>query len=210
MNEQQGLPGIDTARTVANPNDLWMTPDWLAAEFVAWCHIDGQVVLEPSAGTGQLVRELRAQGARGVLAFELDPEWAERGGFACGDFLVSELRPAVERALYTPGLLPEVTVGNPPFSLMLEFIERALAWTPRVCMILPVSVFFGKNEKDPGQSRHRLWTSVAHPTRVRVLSARPRFVGAKDTSPATDFLFMEIARGGTPKGTTCSVSIEWA
>jgi hypothetical protein len=100
---------------------LFPTPPELAARMVAEANIEpGSVVLEPSAGTGNLVRAIReAAPAAVVHAVEINPSLAaqiraagildETAGdsVVCADFL------EIER----PSPAPDRVVMNPPFSV---------------------------------------------------------------------------------------------
>lgn len=121
------LPGVDVERrapSVALPPEAyrqaglgqWFTPPWLAAEVAAMAGVRGLVVLEPSAGSGRIVRACLDAGARRVIAYEIDPRWAAelRRTFAGepvdvheGDFLRAPLDGPAREA--------ERIVGNPPY-----------------------------------------------------------------------------------------------
>jgi len=55
-----------------NP-DFYPTPDALINRMLAEVPVAGKVILEPSAGKGDIVRRLLAAGAKEVLACEIDP-----------------------------------------------------------------------------------------------------------------------------------------
>lgn len=102
--------------------ELFPTPAELAARMVAAAGVrSGQRVLEPSAGTGNLVREIAKTGAS-VVAVEIDGRLARA--------LESQF-PAFEVvcALFetTSGLGRfDAVVMNPPFSMELDHVYRAL------------------------------------------------------------------------------------
>lgn len=114
-----------SAPPVFSSFNLFPTPRALAVRAVELAGIEpGQVVLEPSAGTGHLVEPLLAAGAQ-VVAVEVDPGMAAWLGqrFAgsavhCADFLAWE-----------PGRQFERVVMNPPFKRGADLlhIERAAA-----------------------------------------------------------------------------------
>ena len=59
-------------------NQVFYTPPDIAAKVVQMAQVSGKLVLEPSAGGGALVHEIRAQGARGTVMIEKDPIVAAR------------------------------------------------------------------------------------------------------------------------------------
>jgi hypothetical protein len=117
--------------------------------------------LEPSAGSGRIVREVLARRDDvDMHAVEIRPEM--RGPLAAagaqvriGDWLTMSR----ERV--------DVVIGNPPYSRACEFIARACLVAPIVVYLLPLS-FFGS------ASRETLF--AAHPpARLFVLPNRPSF-----------------------------------
>lgn len=72
---------------VVSAPQLFPTPPDLAARMVALAGVEaGHRVLEPSAGTGSLLREIQCTGAE-VVAVEINPKLATTIGARCADFL---------------------------------------------------------------------------------------------------------------------------
>lgn len=110
--------GIDFGATVNEQQvyQSFFTPSWLAARVVEIANVSGQIVLEPSAGTGNLVKECIVAGAKSIDCKELNPEFCKElrkismnGGLGVGvenfDFL--NVHPQLS---YTR------VVMNPPFT----------------------------------------------------------------------------------------------
>lgn len=105
---------------------LFPTPPPLAARMVREAEIDaGSVVLEPSAGTGNLLRAIRSAAPEAeVVAVELNPSLAgklrEDGGWrvVCDDFLTVE----------PPTPRPDRIVMNPPFANGEDVRHILRAW----------------------------------------------------------------------------------
>lgn len=101
----------------------YFTPDWAAEALLELYYPrlgGGDVVLEPSCGTGAFLKAI--PGAAGAIGVEIDPALAEvareRSGrlVIVGDFLSVDL-PSV----------PTHVIGNPPFKsqLVADFLDRA-------------------------------------------------------------------------------------
>lgn len=199
---QTGLPGVDASRPFSEELDQWMTPDALAAKVAAWA-LDplDRFVLEPSAGDGALVRAIRAQQpASRVTAVEIDAGLATQIPVIGGVPGVDDLQ-VRDFLTWTPDVRFDVCVMNPPFALAVEFIMHALRMCPRVVAVLPTTVVHTA-------SRHETcWRHVGIP-RLAFLSSRPRFRGAKNISPATDFIVAELVLLGRA-GERASTQIEW-
>ncbi|KAB0264920.1 methyltransferase [Microvirga brassicacearum] len=109
---------------------------------------DGMLVLEPSAGTGNIVKAAKLAGAR-VMAYELDPERFaaleagifNEGGIANDDFLTVSPNPIFDRV-----------VMNPPFSRQADIdhvLHAANFLKPggRLVAIMAEGVMFRGNKK---------------------------------------------------------------
>lgn len=111
--------------------DFYPTPPDLAERMIGPLDLTGRVVLEPSAGRGDLVRACLSHGAREVLVCERDPDLrhlaARVGNLVAEDFL--ELRP--EQVSHI-----EAVVMNPPFSADERHILHAWAVAPAGCDIV--------------------------------------------------------------------------
>ena len=104
----------------------FFTPDDLAIRVVALANVQGQRVLEPSAGRGVLADTCMTQGALSVSCFELNPEYVnelrrKRYTVIEGNFLD-----------YSPGTGADYQriVMNPPFTKNqdIKHVRHALKW----------------------------------------------------------------------------------
>ena len=146
-----------------SPNDFYETPGWLTrlalrTVFAPGGHKLG--VLEPAAGTGAITREARAYWPSAVVN-EID---IVRTG---KDFLAIPTHP-----------IYDIVITNPPFSLAMEFVQRAHRWacytpTATVAMLLPLNFL--------GSEKRAVWLRT-HPPALYVSPQRPSFTGGKTDS----------------------------
>ena len=145
----------------------------------------GDRILEPSAGNGQIVRVLREGGYDNRIdAVELRPE--ERGALEAladnvtiGSFFD-----------YEPDCGYDVIIGNPPYSLALDFINKSLELLhPGGLLIFLLRTNFLESEK-----RFKWWQE--HPlSGLYTLHKRPSFTGRG--TDATSYSWFVWERGGT-------------
>ncbi len=98
--------------------DDWETPDKVAYQMAAMIAADERVILEPSAGSGQIAQYLPP----GAICVEKSVGRFRAGRHRCpdcewhrADFLGwCEVEPV------------DVVIGNPPFSLWAEFLSQSL------------------------------------------------------------------------------------
>jgi hypothetical protein len=115
-----------------NP-DFYPTPPEVAAEMLDPLDLRGKTVLEPSAGSGNLVRECLERGAAEVLWCEKEPRLRNmltslRGGYYLGhDFLQVEAHQVSH---------VDLIVMNPPFSADEAHILHAWEIAPPGCEIV--------------------------------------------------------------------------
>ena len=169
--------------------DFYATPPETVRAFLA--NFDGissgDRILEPSAGNGQIVRVLREGGYDNRIdAVELRPE--ERGtlealadNVTIGSFFD-----------YEPDCGYDVIIGNPPYSLALDFINKSLELLhPGGLLIFPLRTNFLESEK-----RFKWWQEhpLSGPTPFTSAPASP---ATEQTPPATPGL------SGSGGGTDC-------
>ena len=167
--EQQQLG--DFAPTLNPELSQYHTPMKLARRMVEWAgDLRGKFVIEPSAGGGNIVRELMRQGAFHVCAVECDPAWAkfletefgdERVVVGWADFLEVEPRPY------------HLAVMNPPLDdgVAAIHVRRALEWAPRVISIM-------RGQDLHCQRRWRELWSDCDLARLALMVNRPKYSGA--------------------------------
>jgi hypothetical protein len=120
--------------SIREPNDNYPTPDWLTKAMVnevlvprlaRLCNGRPPRILEPAAGAGAVVQVLRQTFPEAVI---------DTGDITTGqDFLT-----------YPYKLVYDVTSTNPPFSLALEFCQRALELrrTPESTVVMLARISF--------------------------------------------------------------------
>ncbi len=145
-------------------NDLYETPEWLTEAIVPQlARYNPRRILEPAAGGGAIVRVLRRAFSTAVI---------DQGDISTGqDFLTH------------PYAGPyDLIITNPPYSLALEFVKRALplhASRGAVVMLLRMN-WLGSQERAP-------WMRLHTPS-MYVTPRRPSFINGG--SDATEYAWM--------------------
>ena len=116
--------------------DFYPTPPEVAAEMLDCLDLRGRMVLEPSAGSGNLVRECLARGAAEVLWCEKEPQLldlltTQRGGFCIRPDFLQLQAPQVSHI--------DLIVMNPPFSADERHILHAWEVAPPGCEIVALA-----------------------------------------------------------------------
>jgi hypothetical protein len=115
-----------------NP-DFYPTPPEVAATMLDCLDLRGKTILEPSAGSGNLIRECLNRGAAELLWCETEPQLldlltTQRGGYCISpDFLKLEAAPVSHI---------DLIVMNPPFSADEAHILHAWEIAPPGCEIV--------------------------------------------------------------------------
>jgi hypothetical protein len=113
--------------------DFYPTPPEVAAEMLDALDLRGKTVLEPSAGSGNLVRECLERGAAEVLWCEKEPQLldlltTQRGGYC--------IQPDFLQLYAAPVSHIDLIVMNPPFSADEAHILHAWEIAPPGCEIV--------------------------------------------------------------------------
>jgi hypothetical protein len=165
-----------------NDRDVYLTPAWLTRAILP--HLAPLItrgtmtrspswtprIFEPAAGDGGMARTIRETWPDAdVDLADIEPI---RGVVPFGDFLLTEPRPDYD-----------LVITNPPFSLALEFCQRALLWrrTPGsvVAMLLRLGFL--------GAQKRGAWLRENTPS-VYVTPRRPSFTGGGNDS--ADYAWM--------------------
>lgn len=172
-----------------NALDQYETP-WSAAEgFVRRVLVPrfrGTTVLDPCCGTGAMVKRVAHELGGNALGIEIDS--ARAAQWNPGGPVPVDVRDAL---LFVPWPPVSLIITNPPFSLAMEFVRRALQEVKgqaTVCMLLRLAFLASKQRAE----FHR-----ANPSDVYVLSKRPSFTsdGKSDSADYAWFLWGP-GRGG--------------
>lgn len=176
------LPGFEAEHRDPGLSQ-WYTPPVLAERIWRWSRAPMvRRVLEPSAGIGNLLAPIVADGVH-VHACETDPE---KANVLLGRFHRVSL--SVENFLNVEPF-PEpfdLVVMNPPYEngQDVEHIEHAIGFAPRVVALVLHSILFS-------QRRRPFWTERVQIRRGARLSERPKF-GPKGGE--RDFVVVELTR----------------
>lgn len=127
--------------------DMYPTPPEATRSLLALESLP-RVIWEPAAGDGAIVRVLQAAGHE-VIASDIADYGA---GYKVADYLTAD-----------PPAGIEAIVTNPPFSLLLQFAEKAVHEVPHVALLARLNAL---------ESIRRLAFYRAHPPRVLVSSRR--------------------------------------
>lgn len=176
-----GVPKRDGTTAVRHPDDAYFTPSWCVDAILPHLPTAGSV-LEPCAGEGAIVLALRANGVDCIDAIEIDAGRAARvralGGvdLICDDALAPE---TVDLWQAPHGLV----ITNPPFSLAMEFVERAITFQAphRGTSAFLLRLSWLASSKRAAFHRE-------NPSDVYVLSKRPSFTG-DGKSDSADYMW---------------------
>jgi hypothetical protein len=167
---------------VRQPDDHYATPTWATTSIIPYVVPDKPVcVLDPCAGTGAILREVRHQCPWAhTLGIEINPARASLAvGTVCRDALDHQAWPDAD-----------LVITNPPYAFAQSFLLRALVECASrggtVCMLLRLN-FLG------AQKRAAFWRT--HPCDIYVLSRRPSFTGkGTDATEYAWFVFSETRK----------------
>jgi len=164
-------------------SDTYCTPIPVIKNFLKHYKLQHGNILEPSAGNGNFIIALREEGYNNynpITAIELREE--ER---------INLINSGVDNVIITDFLTwksdKEYTtiIGNPPYSLALEFIEKCFEIaTDKTEIIMLLRTAFLESKK-----RYKFWQK--HPLNgLYVLSQRPSFTGkGTDATSYSFFIF---------------------
>jgi len=111
--------------------DFYPTPQEVAEQMLCRIDITGKIVLEPSAGKGDLVKVIKSHGADRVLGCEIHPDLRTIAAKHCNiikaDFLTVEAHEVSHI---------HAIIGNPPFSTGAKHILHAFKIAPDGCDII--------------------------------------------------------------------------
>jgi hypothetical protein len=146
---------------------------------------DCKAILEPSAGSGNIVRAFAELNWTAVeLEAQHKPKLTETGKeVVCPqDFLTWE-----------PTLRWDLVLGNPPFSLAKQFIEKSLTLSPKVILLLRLAITESQARKSFWQEQE---TNGTLPE-LLILAKRPSFTGGPTDSTAYCWVYWGSPRPGT-------------
>jgi predicted RNA methylase len=127
------------------------------------------VVLDPCAGTGEIIRALKDD-VDHIGGIEIDPGRAEQCRKLCVCDTADALKTVWIRAMDPGWYEPTVIIMNPPFQDAIPFIRRALVEVDKSVGQVAALMRLGMMA---GQERAEFWAK--NPADVYVLSKRPNF-----------------------------------
>ena len=217
------LPGIDMTPSVCEESDAsqWFTPMPIARRMVAWAGlIKPRTILEPSAGSGNLVAACRERWERAEIdAVELDGHYwrkllatreiGEKTTVWHGDFLT--FRPTFDD-------LYELCVANPPYEDGLDgrFLAHAMDLSDRVIALVRLAALVGQARTEAVWSRCSDDGDFAL-RGLALFAGRPRFeagraIGDREDggSAKADFCVVKLSRRSPAEmGKSIPTQIEW-
>lgn len=151
-------------------SDFYATP--LESVYALLDNYDGikssDRILEPSAGNGNIIRALRDKDYDNLIyAIECRPEESDALEKAGADYiLISDFLAVESKIKY------DVIIGNPPYSLAQEFIDKSLSLlNPGGRLIFLLRTNFLESKK------RFTWWQDKLPNGLYVLNKRPSFTG---------------------------------
>lgn len=154
--------------TVRNPADFYATPLSCIENFLQHYILpDDADILEPAAGNGNIIQALRNKGYKNnITAIEMRYEEKESLLDVADNVLIEDFLQTTHTGKY------DVIIGNPPYSLAQEFIEKSLNMlTENGKLIFLLRTNFLESQK------RAEWWQARIPQGLYVLSKRPSFTG---------------------------------
>lgn len=144
----------------------------------------GSAILEPSAGNGIIIETLRNYGyTNHIHAIEIREEEKENLKRFADSVVISDFLDA------DPDIRFDTIIGNPPFSLAQEFVDKSLSLlNPGGRLIFLLRTSFLESQK-----RFEWWQDKP-PTRLYVLNKRPSFTGKGTDAASYSWFIWEKSR----------------
>ena len=111
--------------------DFYPTPEKVVERMLFGIDVQGKVILEPSAGSGNIVDYLNANGAKQVLACEIEPKLQQMLHGKCNLIESDFLNVTREDVSHI-----DLIVMNPPFSCEEKHIKHAWNIAPDGCLVI--------------------------------------------------------------------------
>ena len=178
--------------TKRRPHDFYPTPFPSIEAFLDVFPLRGGIeVLEPGAGSGNIIKTLQKYGDFSIDAVEIRPEETEHlqqlgVNVIIGDYLSMNI-----------GKKYDLIIGNPPFNQAIEFVERSLELLkPDGMLVFLLRTAFMESDR-----RFSFWQKPEHQiSGLYTLHARPSFTGhGTDATSYSWFIWQPDSRRQTIK-----------
>lgn len=152
--------------TVRSKSDFYATPLSCIDKFLNNYQIKSGNILEPGAGNGNIIKKIRERNNKYITSIELREEEFNNlkqhsDEVIIGDFLK-----------WKPNKKYKTIIGNPPYSLAQEFLEKCFkVANEETEIIMLLRLAFLESKK-----RHEFWQKYPV-NELYVLSERPSFTG---------------------------------
>ena len=118
---------------------------------------EGKVVLEPSAGSGNIIDFLKSQGAQRIIACEKSEKLAEIVKSKCDQFLAYDFLEVTKEEISHV----ELIVANPPFSNGVQHILHMWDVAPDGCQIYTLINYDNLEVRMPSRETRRLMQIIS-------------------------------------------------
>jgi len=171
--------------------DEYFTPDWVVRQCMKHvlpyvCPFPLSRIIDPGAGHGVFVRQLRAHYLNShITAIDINHRfgpWPNADASVYGDYLDTNN----ERLDHF-----DLAVGNPPFSLAMQFVTRSL--------VLADTVVFLLRQGFLSSAKRNTFFRMRPPQHIFILAHRPCFYSYDPSTDKADYCFV---CWGKPTGTT--------
>lgn len=184
-------------------NDFYATPGWCTRAILPHLSIwPGCVVLDPCCGDGAILREVGdffelSHHGKFVLrrGIEIDATRADAARESRSGYIMTD--DALSGEAYWG--YPALVITNPPYSKAMEFVQKAVAASDQVAMLLRLNWLASKKRSE--------WLR-AHTPDVYVLPRRPSFTGRG--TDATDYAWMVWRTSGPEEAIVRILDVEGA
>lgn len=169
-------------KTKSVPYDNYQTPMEVIENFLDHYEVSKLgAIVEPSAGEGRFIKALRNRGYDNyIIAHEIREE--ERANLAKADANDIHIGSFLEQTDVDESV--RTVIGNPPFSLAMEFILKCKELYPNAEIIFLLRLAFLESK-----TRKQFWQENPV-SKLYVLSSRPKFINNKTDATAYGFFVM--------------------
>lgn len=197
--------GFGRDERIADDRSTWFTPPHIAAQMVSWvASVRPGSILEPSAGSGNLVAAARKQWPTAhIRPIEIDPFYAGKmaNRFQGDPHISITDRNYLEEPAPTEAY--DLGLANPPYEEGLdgEFLAKLMDECDVVVALVRLACLAGSSRNE------KVWSRISHGwnfSGLAIFSTRPQFepgraIGTRKEgeSAKTDFCVVKLSRFGS-------------